>query len=119
MVIHGPPAASGLTLSESSTHAIDTWLETLNAPARRARAPIGTRIARDTLYQLYYPRLRRAARSAPRRSATLGPAARRALLALDPAYITLEPEYYADVDAAKLARVKPLLWLWRGFDSLA
>ena len=39
-----------------------------------------------------------------------------ALLALDPRNITLEPEYYADVDPVRFARVKPLLWLWYSFD---
>jgi acetyltransferase-like isoleucine patch superfamily enzyme len=37
-------------------------------------------------------------------------------LSLDPRNITLEPEYYADVDAERFARVKPLLWLWYSFD---
>jgi acetyltransferase-like isoleucine patch superfamily enzyme len=41
---------------------------------------------------------------------------RAALLALDPRHITLEPEYYAEVEAEKFARVKPLLWLWYSFD---
>jgi acetyltransferase-like isoleucine patch superfamily enzyme len=39
-----------------------------------------------------------------------------ALLSLDPRNVTLEPEYYADVDPARFARVKPLLWLWYSFD---
>jgi acetyltransferase-like isoleucine patch superfamily enzyme len=43
-------------------------------------------------------------------------AVRTALLALDPRNITLEPEYYHEVDPARYARVKPLLWLWQGFD---
>lgn len=34
----------------------------------------------------------------------------------DPRNITLEPEYYADVDHEKYARVKPLTWLWIMFD---
>jgi acetyltransferase-like isoleucine patch superfamily enzyme len=38
------------------------------------------------------------------------------LLSLDPHNITLEPEYYADVDPARYARVKPLHWLWQSFD---
>jgi acetyltransferase-like isoleucine patch superfamily enzyme len=46
-------------------------------------------------------------------------ASRAALLSLDPRNVTLEPEYYADVDAARFARVKPLLWLWYGFDRSA
>lgn len=48
----------------------------------------------------------------------LAPAAQVALLALDPANVTLEPEYYADVDPVRFARVKPLLWLWYSFDRL-
>ena len=34
----------------------------------------------------------------------------------DPRNITLEPEYYADVDPVKYSRVKPLTWLWIMFD---
>ncbi len=43
-------------------------------------------------------------------------ATRLALLSLDPRNITLEPEYYAECDAAAFARTKPLLWLWYSFD---
>ena len=46
----------------------------------------------------------------------LASATRLALTALDPRNITLEPEYYAEVDDAKFAKVKPLLWLWYSFD---
>ena len=35
---------------------------------------------------------------------------------LDPRRITLEPEYYGDIDSEKYAQVKPLLWLWYMFD---
>ncbi len=35
---------------------------------------------------------------------------------LDPRNVTLEPEYYADTDVERYARVKPLLWLWEMFD---
>ena len=43
---------------------------------------------------------------------------RLALASLDPRHVTLEPEYYADCDLEKFARVKPLLWLWYSFDRL-
>ncbi|HET9635910.1 MAG TPA: acyltransferase [Gemmatimonadaceae bacterium] len=46
----------------------------------------------------------------------LAPATRLALAALDPRNVTLEPEYYAEVDDEKFQRVKPLLWLWYSFD---
>jgi acetyltransferase-like isoleucine patch superfamily enzyme len=44
---------------------------------------------------------------------------RLALSALDPRNITLEPEYYAEVDDERFQRVKPLLWLWYSFDRTA
>ena len=44
------------------------------------------------------------------------PAAQAALAQMDARNVTLEPEYYADVDPARFARVKPLLWLWYSFD---
>ena len=37
-------------------------------------------------------------------------------LSLDPANITLEPEYYGDIDARKYACSKPLIWFWQMFD---
>ena len=37
-------------------------------------------------------------------------------LSLDPANITLEPEYYGDIDAKKYACIKPLVWFWQMFD---
>ncbi len=47
---------------------------------------------------------------------SLPSATRLALLSLDPRNVTLEPEYYAECDAAAFARTKPLLWLWYSFD---
>lgn len=37
-------------------------------------------------------------------------------LSLDPANVTLEPEYYGDVDATKYGCIKPLIWFWHMFD---
>ncbi len=39
-----------------------------------------------------------------------------AALALDPAHVTFEAEYYAATDQEKFQRVKPLLWLWKTLD---
>ena len=36
---------------------------------------------------------------------------------LDPRNITLEPEYYRDIDLDRYCRVKPLIWLWEMFDK--
>ena len=37
-------------------------------------------------------------------------------LSLDPANVTLEPEYYGDIDANTYASLKPLIWFWHMFD---
>jgi acetyltransferase-like isoleucine patch superfamily enzyme len=72
------------------------------------------RLARDLLVQLYFPDV---TDFDERVSDPAVPVmAREALLALDPRQITLEPEYYGDVDPERFARVKPLLWLWYSFD---
>ena len=68
-------------------------------------------LCREVLFELWYPGQ---GRLADARSDTA--TGRAALAALDPHCITLEPEYYADVEVPKFARVKPLLWLWYSFD---
>lgn len=37
-------------------------------------------------------------------------------LSLHPANVTLEPEYYGDIDAERYACIKPLIWFWQMFD---
>ena len=37
-------------------------------------------------------------------------------LSLDPINVTLEPEYYGDIDATRYACLKPLIWFWHMFD---
>jgi acetyltransferase-like isoleucine patch superfamily enzyme len=39
------------------------------------------------------------------------------IAALDPRNITLEPEYYGDMDPARYYPRKPLIWLWQQFDA--
>ena len=71
-------------------------------------------VARDALTQLYLGRnvVWEDAAADPK-----APLASRALLAsFDPRNGTLEAEYYREIDLAKWARVKPLLWFWQMFD---
>ncbi len=71
-------------------------------------------LCRDTLAAIYFPDgidARRLARDPSRSLATRATAA-----SLDPRHITLEPEYYAEVDPPRFYRNKPLLWLWIMFD---
>jgi acetyltransferase-like isoleucine patch superfamily enzyme len=102
-----------VTLSDATTRVYDDWLADLEGRLGESGAD-WARLTRDILYQIYYPgfgeydqRIADPATPAPTRIA---------LLSLDPRNITLEPEYYADVDQARFARVKPLLWLWYSFD---
>jgi acetyltransferase-like isoleucine patch superfamily enzyme len=102
-----------VTLPDATSRVYDAWLAEIEGRLGEPGAD-WSRLTRDILYQLYYPGFgdydERVA------DARTSPAARMALLSLDPRNVTLEPEYYADVDPARFARVKPLLWLWYSFD---
>jgi galactoside O-acetyltransferase len=89
------------------------WLASLE---ERLKAPSADwyRLARDTLFEIAFPG--HTDYDGMVSDPKLSPATRSALLALDPRNITLEPEYYADVDLDRFRRVKPLLWLWQSFD---
>lgn len=100
-------------LPEATAAANTQWLVELEA-ALDAPGADWSEICRDTLFQIWHPGTR------PWQDLlddpTTPPATRAALLALDPRNVTLEPEYYAEVDQEAFARVKPLLWLWYSFD---
>jgi len=100
-------------LPQASQRLFDAWLEDLGA---RLAAPNADwhRITRDVLFEIWYPGLTDYDALVADPATPL--ATRAALLSLDPHNITLEPEYYADVDPARYARVKPLHWLWQSFD---
>lgn len=103
-----------LPLADARAHRLfEEWLESL---AERLADP-GTdrnRLCREVLFDIYYPHCDdyQEMLEDPAVPAT----AKVALLALDPRNVTLEPEYYAEIDPERYARVKPLLWLWQSFD---
>jgi acetyltransferase-like isoleucine patch superfamily enzyme len=71
-------------------------------------------VVRDTLHQIYLGRPYGPPASG---SADLNQLASQALVhGFDPRNATLEPEYYGDVDAARYAERKPLIWFWMMFD---
>jgi acetyltransferase-like isoleucine patch superfamily enzyme len=88
----------------------DAWLDGI---AAELAAPDCDRneLCRRVLTEIFYPHLA----EAPVDGLPLG--ARVALLQLDPRNITLEPEYYAEINVERYARVKPLIWLWEMFDK--
>ena len=102
-----------IELNPATTRLYDEWLAALDA-ALAAPGADWYRIARDTLFDIYYPG--HADYSGMAADPKLSPAARAALATFDAHNITLEPEYYADADQERFARVKPLLWLWYSFD---
>jgi acetyltransferase-like isoleucine patch superfamily enzyme len=100
-------------LPEVTDRLADAWLASVE---ERLAAPAADwyRVARDLLFEIWYPGA--GDYEALVEDPTTPPATRLALLSLDPHNVTLEPEYYADVDPVRYARVKPLHWLWQSFD---
>ncbi|HUP90155.1 MAG TPA: acyltransferase [Longimicrobiales bacterium] len=68
-------------------------------------------LCRSILTDIYYPQLRDVAVE------ELPTATQMALLQMDAHNITLEAEYYADIDIDRYQPVKPLIWLWEMFDK--
>ena len=67
-------------------------------------------VVRNALHELYLGK----AYTEPGASVSLG---EKALVhSFDPRNITLEPEYYGDIDGEKYAERKPLIWFWMMFD---
>lgn len=99
----------GVDLPGPTKDLYDTWLDGI---ADRLAQPDCDRnaLCLDILTQLFYPQW------AGVELHELPDPARIAVAQLDPRNITLEPEYYSDIDSERFARVKPLLWLWEMFD---
>jgi acetyltransferase-like isoleucine patch superfamily enzyme len=72
------------------------------------------RLCRDVLFDLHYPGVGDYEELLENPKTPLTTKA--AVLAMDPHNVSLEPEYYNDIDQEKYQRVKPLLWLWQNFD---
>jgi acetyltransferase-like isoleucine patch superfamily enzyme len=100
-------------LPSATEQFFDGWLADVNEQLVQPGAD-WYRLTRDLLFQIYYPGA--GDYDGLMQNPSTPEATRVALLSLDPWNITLEPEYYADVNPERFARVKPLLWLWYGFD---
>ncbi len=82
-------------------HLYTEWLAALDASFTRDTAyDARSEIVRDILRTIL-----------PSPSSTIARAS------LDPRNITLEPEYYGDIDPARFYPRKPLIWLWLQFDA--
>ena len=84
------------------------WIERLDAEFANTDPERRSKVVRDTLHEIYLGR--------PFADADGGLAQRSLVHCFDPRNATLEPEYYGDVDAAKYAERKPLIWFWMMYD---
>jgi acetyltransferase-like isoleucine patch superfamily enzyme len=88
----------------------DQWLQSIAGELTRPDCD-RNELCRRLLTEIYYPDLEGAAH------ARLPMATRVALAQMDPRNITLEPEYYGELDLERYYAVKPLIWLWEMFDK--
>jgi acetyltransferase-like isoleucine patch superfamily enzyme len=97
-----------LNPSAESVSLYDEWLGGIESAL--ARGDDRWELCRETLTALFHPQL------AGVDPATLPLASRVALAQMDARNVTLEPEYYAEIDEARFQERKPLLWMWQMFD---
>ncbi len=90
----------------------EEWLSWLGEELERPDCD-RNELVRTVLTDIYYPEL------VGRDASTLSHATQVALAQMDPRNVTLEPEYYQEIDLQKYASRKPLLWLWEMFDRSA
>ena len=102
-----------LSIPGAASQVFDDWLASIED---RLADPATDRyrLCRDVLFEICYPHL--SDYDALIDDPTVSPGIKAALLSLDPHHVTLEPEYYAEIDAERYTKVKPLLWLWQSFD---
>ncbi|MEX0979556.1 MAG: acetyltransferase, partial [Gemmatimonadota bacterium] len=102
-------------LPDATEAAYDDWLDSIDAELSRPECD-RAELCREILTELYYPGLAAESQGVPSAEG-LPTATRIALAQMDPRNVTLEPEYYHEIDTERYARVKPLLWLWEMFDK--
>lgn len=100
----------GVGVADAAAGTYERWLGELGEMLSDGSVD-RSELCRRVLTELYYPQL------ADRDPGELPLGAQAALLQMDPRNITLEPEYYSDIDPERYYRVKPLLWLWEMFDK--
>lgn len=97
--LHPTPAAE---------KAFIAWIEKLDAEFMNRDPEHRSDVVREALNELYLGRPYAASGGQPAQNVLMH--------SFDPRNTTLEPEYYGDVDAAKYAERKPLIWFWMMYD---
>lgn len=99
-----------VSLPDATRAQYDAWLSGIDRMLDRPDCD-RNELCRRVLTGLHYPEL------IDRDPADLSDGARVALLQMDPRNVTLEPEYYQELDREEFDRVKPLIWMWEMFDD--
>jgi len=99
-------------VAEAATNQYDEWLAWLSETLDDSACD-RNELCRQILTDIYFPQYSGVDPS------KLPATQRVAVLQMDPRNVTLEPEYYKDIDPVKYAPRKPLLWLWEMFDRSA
>lgn len=94
--------------SADSVELYDRWLDEIRNALESGEDR--WELCRRTMTGIFYPDLVDADPT------QLPLAARAALATMDARNITLEPEYYAEVDVERFNERKPLIWMWQLFD---
>jgi acetyltransferase-like isoleucine patch superfamily enzyme len=94
--------------SDEAVRMYDAWLEEVRAALESGADR--WELCRQVLTRIYYPHL---ADIDPER---LPLGSRVALAQMDARNVTLEPEYYAEIDNERFQERKPLIWMWQMFD---
>src|SRR5580698_9331670 len=90
------------------------WITYLDEEFTKHKRPaLRAEIVRDNLHQLFLGRPHGGKLNFTLTSELPGNVLQ---LSFDPCNVTLEPEYYGDVDKAKYAERKPLIYFWQMFD---
>src|SRR5690606_15090467 len=94
--------------SAASVSLYDNWLGEIEAAL--ASGDDRWELCRQTLTGIFYPGL------ADADPASLPAVTQVALAQMDARNVTLEPEYYDEVDIPRFTERKPLIWMWQMFD---
>ena len=98
-----------VTVSGAASALCDEWLSWLTEELGDPECD-RNELCRRILTDIYYPELSDADPD------TLAFSTQVALRQMDPRNVTLEPEYYGEIDLERYRTRKPLLWLWEMFD---
>jgi acetyltransferase-like isoleucine patch superfamily enzyme len=98
-----------VSIADGASSLYDEWLGWFDEELARPGCD-RNELCRTILTDLYFPQ------ASGLDPSTLSTSAQVALAQMDPRNVTLEPEYYQELDEELYAPRKPLLWLWEMFD---